>query len=71
EQQPTGQTQAPLSLPKAPPPTEPINQKPIESSAPLPPPEAAQPKKIAPETSNSENQSKVEPPPPTNSTDNL
>lgn len=69
EPQPTGQTQAVPSIPKTLPPTEPIHRKPIESSAPLPPPEAAQPKKIAPETSTSETQSKVEPLPPPNITD--
>ncbi len=69
--QPTGQTQAVPSIPKTLPPSEPINRKPIESSAPLLPPEAAQPKKIAPEITNSESQSKVEPLPPPNSTDNL
>lgn len=58
EQQPTRQTQVPQPPPEAPLPAESIS-KPIEKSEPLPPPEAAQPKK-APLDTNNENQSRSE-----------
>lgn len=57
-QRPSGKTQAPASeAPLLPP--EPISKpKPVENSVPLPPPEAVQPKKSAPDNPSGDNQSR-------------
>jgi hypothetical protein len=57
-QRPSRQTQAPASEEPLLPP-EPISKpKPVENSVPLPPPEAVQPKKSAPDNPSGDNQSR-------------